>query len=62
MKLPNNDSHPENYLGVYGVSGLTAWVGLHKIGQIKKGDVVLVSAAAGAVGEIVVQLAKASGC
>ena len=50
MRVPKNDPNPENYLGIYGVSGLTAWIGLVKIGKIKKGDTVLVSAAAGAVG------------
>jgi NADPH-dependent curcumin reductase CurA len=42
--------------------GLTAWVGLHKIAEIKEGDVVFVSAAAGAVGSVACQLAKAQGC
>jgi hypothetical protein len=49
-------------LGILGVSGLTAFFGLKKIGQLKKGEIVVVSAAAGAVGELVVQLAKAEGC
>lgn len=60
--IPNGIPDPENFLGVYGISGLTAYIGLFKIGKPKKGETVLVSAAAGAVGEIVVQLAKNFGC
>lgn len=45
-----------------GISGLTAYFGLKKIGQLKAGEKVVVSAAAGAVGEIAVQLAKLAGC
>lgn len=42
--------------------GLTAWAGLKLIGTPKSGDQVFVSAAAGAVGQIVGQLAKVYGC
>lgn len=52
----------EHYMGALGPVGLTAWVGLFEIGQAKAGDTVLVSAAAGATGSTVVQLAKAAGC
>jgi NADPH-dependent curcumin reductase CurA len=45
-----------------GVAGLTAYFGLKKIGNLKKGEIVVVSAAAGSVGEIAVQLAKFAGC
>lgn len=41
---------------------MAAYIGLFKIGKIKKGDVVVVSAAAGATGSIAVQLAKLHGC
>lgn len=51
-----------HYMGALGPVGLTAWVGLFAIGQAKVGDTVLVSAAAGATGSTVVQLAKAAGC
>ena len=50
------------YLGVLGMPGLTAWFGLREIGQPKAGETVLVSAASGAVGSVVGQLAKIQGC
>jgi NADPH-dependent curcumin reductase CurA len=49
-------------LGVLGMPGLTAYVGLLDIGQPKPGETVVVSAASGAVGSIVGQLAKIKGC
>ncbi len=48
--------------GVLGMPGLTAWFGLYEIGQPKAGETVVVSAASGAVGQVVGQLAKRSGC
>jgi NADPH-dependent curcumin reductase len=50
------------YLGVLGVSGLTAYFGLLEIGRLKSGETVLVSGAAGSVGSVVGQIAKAKGC
>jgi NADPH-dependent curcumin reductase CurA len=50
------------YLGTLGMPGMTAYAGLFKIGELKDGDTVFVSAASGAVGQIVCQLAKAHGC
>jgi hypothetical protein len=50
------------YLGVLGMPGVTAWFGLFEIGQPKAGETVLVSAASGAVGSVVGQLAKLHGC
>jgi NADPH-dependent curcumin reductase CurA len=51
-----------NYLGVVGMPGVTAWVGLLEIGQPKPGETVVVSAASGAVGSVVGQLAKQRDC
>ena len=50
------------YLGVLGMPGMTAYFGLKEIGQPKAGETVLVSAASGAVGSVVGQLAKIWGC
>jgi len=50
------------YLGAVGMPGVTAWVGLNKIIEAKEGETIVVSAASGAVGGVVGQLAKARGC
>ena len=50
------------FLGIAGMPGLTAYVGLLDIGQVKAGETVFVSAAAGAVGATVCQIAKIKGC
>ncbi|NYT50017.1 zinc-binding dehydrogenase [Parapusillimonas granuli] len=50
------------YLGMLGMTGVTAWYGINRICRPVEGDTVLVSAAAGAVGGVAVQLAKAKGC
>lgn len=52
---------PSAYLGALGTTGLTAWVGIRDIGKPQPGETVVVSAAAGAVGSIAGQLAKADG-
>ena len=49
-------------LGVIGMPGVTAWYGLLKIGQPKAGETVVVSAASGAVGSVVGQIARLKGC
>ena len=59
------DAHglpPQALLGVAGMPGMTAYVGLLKIAGAKEGDTVFVSAAAGAVGQVVCQIAKLKGC
>jgi NADPH-dependent curcumin reductase CurA len=50
------------YLGILGMPGLTAYVGLNHIAKPKAGETVVVSGAAGAVGMIVGQIAKIEGC
>src|SRR5712692_9926374 len=49
-------------LGVLGMPGMTAYVGLLEIGQPKPGETVVVAAASGAVGSVVGQIAKIKGC
>ena len=50
------------YAGVLGMNGLTAWLALTRVGRPEAGNTVLVSTAAGAVGSLVGQLARSSGC
>ncbi|WP_026452083.1 NADP-dependent oxidoreductase [Aequorivita capsosiphonis] len=50
------------YLGVLGLTGITAYLGLDKIGKLKKGETLLVSGAAGAVGSVAGQIGKIKGC
>jgi len=49
------------YLGVLGMTGMTAWAGLNLV-EVKAGDVIFISGAAGAVGNVAGQLAKLRGC
>ena len=52
---------PSTALGVLGMPGLTAWVGLVDIGRIEEGETIYVSGAAGAVGSAAAQIAKLKG-
>jgi hypothetical protein len=60
-KLDLSVAPPQAYLGVLGGNGLTAYAGLFRIAGLRDGDVVWVSAAAGAVGSLVAQMAKIRG-
>ena len=63
LKKINADNIPlEKYLGPLGMTGHTAYIGLFKIGNLKQGQTILVSSAAGSVGSTVCQIAKIMGC
>ena len=62
QKINDDKVAKESYLGVLGMPGFTAYFGILREGQIKEGDTVVVSAAAGAVGSVVGQIAKIKGC
>lgn len=62
MKLDPRIPNPSWALGVLGMPGLTAYVGLLDIGQPKAGETVVLAAATGAVGSVVGQIAKLKGC
>jgi len=61
-KLPPLNVPPQSFLGIAGMPGLTAYAGLLRIVEPKPGETVFVSGAAGAVGQLVVQIAKIKGC
>ncbi len=62
QKLDTSSGLPlQAFLGVAGMPGMTAYAGLLRVGGLKDGDVVFVSAAAGAVGSVVCQIAKIKG-
>jgi hypothetical protein len=60
-RLDVDAAPPESYLGALGASGLTAYAGLFHVAELRDGDIVWVSAAAGSVGSLVAQLAKLHG-
>ncbi|XP_074281314.1 2-alkenal reductase (NADP(+)-dependent)-like [Silene latifolia] len=62
FKIEDIDVPLSYYTGILGLPGLTAYAGLYEVGLPKKGDHVFVSAASGAVGQLVGQFAKWAGC
>lgn len=62
MKVDARQVPLSAYLGPVGMPGVTAWYGLHEICKPQKDETLLVSAASGAVGSVVGQLASAAGC
>ena len=62
LKIDPNIAPAQAYLGTVGMPGLTAYYGLLEVGKPQDGETVFVSAASGAVGSIVCQIAKLKGC
>ena len=62
MKVPESDISLSSFLGTLGMPGRTAYFGLNRVGKPKDGETLVVSAASGAVGSVVGQLAKIYGC
>lgn len=60
-KLDTSVAPPTAALGILGATGFTAWIGLEEILQVKEGETIYVSGAAGAVGSAAVQLARLKG-
>jgi NADPH-dependent curcumin reductase CurA len=61
QKVDPDAAPPQSYLGVMGMPGLTAYVGLTEVARLQPGETVFVSAAAGAVGSLVGQIARLQG-
>lgn len=61
-KIENKNVSLSAYLGILGMTGLTAYLGLNEIGSPKQGETLVLSGAAGAVGSIVGQIGKIMGC
>ena len=62
QKLDLSQGTVEDWIGPLGLSAVTAYFGLRAIGELRPNDRVLVSAAAGGVGQIAVQIARIEGC
>ncbi|KAK2976086.1 hypothetical protein RJ640_009518 [Escallonia rubra] len=62
FKIEHTDVPLSYYTGILGMPGITAWAGFYEVSTPKKGETVFVSAASGAVGQLVRQFAKLTGC
>ncbi|XP_074281310.1 2-alkenal reductase (NADP(+)-dependent)-like [Silene latifolia] len=62
FKIDDTDVPLSYYTGILGMPGMTAYAGFYEVGAPKEGDRVFVSAASGAIGQLVGQFAKSAGC
>ncbi|CAG8547485.1 12520_t:CDS:2, partial [Dentiscutata heterogama] len=60
-EIANSNAPKSYFLGILGMPGMSAYVGLNKIGKPKKGETIFITAASGAVGQVVGQIAKIKG-